>query len=309
MNREPAAQQKAGRDMEILAYIGRAMQAADTQARTRARRAVATCAARSDRIAVKNFTAIALLLASCQSMPTDAVILQQLQSRALAFVTTMEANDPGAGIQYAAPSARGFFEASQQIRDMQWDDEEPRPPAAVALKSAKREGDRGVVVVSMTRDGNSRDLTLHFDLDNNVWGAIGFSMDSADEMQLFADREAQLREVLARAAEEAKPHAELGPFVTAYLAAGAKKDKGGMTASMTDECKKSEMRDSSFTSGFLAGRFTVKRWGFARHEIEGNTATQNIRTLLEMADGETDREPMRFSFEKTAAGWVITGIR
>jgi len=242
-------------------------------------------------------------------MPTDAELKQQLQDRALAFAKAMEANDLAAGIEYAAPSARGFFEANQQLQDMQWGEAEPREPAAVAIKSSKREGDHGVVVMTMTRDGHEQNLSLHFNLDNYVWGAVGFSADDDEELQLFAERESQLRDVIARAKEESKPHEELAPFVKAYLAAGAKKDKAGMTASMTAECKKAEERDNSFTSGFLAGRFKVQRWEFSRYEVEGSTATQNIRTLLELPDGETDGEPMRFSFEKTAAGWVITGIR
>lgn len=254
---------------------------------------------------------IALLLVACQTttVPMEVDLDQQLGRRAIAFATAMEAGDAVAGVAYAASSAKGFFETQVELQKMQWDEHEERAPAAVSLKSTSREGDRGVAVLTMSRDGEDQDLTLFFDLENYVWGAVGFSAGDASEMRLFADREKQMREVIDRVIQETTPHAELGPFVTAYLAAGANKDKAGMTASMTPECVKNEERENSFTSGFLAGRFMVKRWQFARHEVEGDTAMQHVRTLLELPDGETDNEPMRFSFEKTAAGWVMTGIR
>tara|TARA_R110002096_G_scaffold97328_7_gene216831 strand:- start:2587 stop:3357 length:771 start_codon:yes stop_codon:yes gene_type:complete len=256
------------------------------------------------------------LLAACQTAtpPSETVPLavrldQQLHSRALGFAKAMEAGDTATGMAYAAPAAQGFFEAQMELEKLQWGEEERREPAEVAVKSARRDGDHGVAIVTMTRDGQARDLALHFELDSYIWGAVGFVLEEGEEVRLFADREAKLREQLARAIEETTPHPELGPFVTAYLAAGANKDKAGMAANMTPDCQKKELRDNSFTTGFLAGRFQVKNWQFSRHEIEGDTAIQHIRTLLALPGGETDGEPMRFAFEKTASGWVITGIR
>lgn len=272
---------------------------------------VATWPASRDLAEVRTLPAIALLLVACQStkVPAEADLDRQLASRAIAFATAVEAGDFVAGSTYAAPSAKGFFETQVELEKMQWDEREPRPPANVSLKSTSREGTRGVAVVTMSRGGESQDLTFFFDLENGVWGAVAYSSGELSDMRLFADREQQFRDVIERAVKDATPHPELGAFVTDYLAAGASKDMAAMTASMTPECVKAEESENSFTSGFLAGRFKVQRWQFSRHEVEGDTVMQNVRTLLELSDGETDNEPMRFSFEKTATGWVMTGIR
>ncbi|MGK0522210.1 MAG: hypothetical protein ACJAUC_004930, partial [Planctomycetota bacterium] len=271
---------------------------------------VATWPASRDLAEVRTLPAIALLLAACQStkVPAEAGLERQLASRAIAFATAVEAGDFLEGSTYAAPSAKGFFEAQVELKKMQWDEREPRPPAGVSLKSTSHEGARGVAVVTMSRGGETQDLTFFFDLVNGVWGAVAYSSGDSSDMRLFADREKQFRDVIERAVKDATPYPELGAFVTAYLAAAANKDKAGMTASMAPECVKSEEHKNSFTSGFLAGRIKVKRWQFSRHEVDGDTVVQYVRTLLELPDGETDNDAMRFSFEKAATGWVMTGI-
>lgn len=254
---------------------------------------------------------VALLLAACQNtpLPEPVDLDKQLEMRAVAFAKAMESRDTEAGMAYAAPSARGFFEAQMEVEKLMWGREEPREPAQVLLESKKREGSRGTVVVKMVRDEQEQMLALHFELTDNLWGAYGFSVGDSEEVRLFADQEVRLRETINRAIEESTPHAELGPLVTAYIEAAGKKDKEAMFAKMTPDCRKEQERKQSFSSSFLSGEIKIQKWRFAQHEVEGNTATQRVRTMLELADGEIDSEPMRFSFERTASGWMLTAIR
>lgn len=256
-------------------------------------------------------TIVALSLAACQTtaIPTDAELATQLGQRAVAFAIAMENGSAAEGLPLAASSAAGFFAAQVEFEKLQWGEDERPDLAPVTLQSTKRSGDRGVAVVTIGEDKSKRDVALHFDLENNIWGVVGFG--AADEAQpmLFADRETKIRERLASAIAETKPHPELGPIVAAYLDAAANRDRTLMMAKMTAECRQGQSEKRAFTAGFLADRFRVKRWQFAGHEVDGDTATQRLRTLLELPNAETDNEPMTFEFERRDIGWVLTRIR
>lgn len=260
---------------------------------------------------MRTLALIALSLAACQTSapPNETALDVQLRDRARDFAVAMESRDTASGLAFAAESARGFFEAEVEFEQLQWGEHEPRAPAAVAVKSTNIDGNHGIAVVTMTRDGESQDLGLHFELKNHVWGVVGFQLDGDNEAKLFADREAKVRERIARAKEETTPHSEFGPLVVAYLAAAAKLDRVGMMANMSADCQLAQASENSFTAGFLAKRFQVKRWQFSRYEEEGDSGKQHIRTMLRLANGEVDSEPMRFGFAKTSAGWVISELR
>ncbi|HEB51726.1 MAG TPA: hypothetical protein ENI87_00580 [bacterium] len=258
---------------------------------------------------MKNPTLPLLLLAACQSIPTAAELDAQLSATALAFATAIENVDLATATELAAPSALGFFQAEAEFRALLWE-QEPADPMPLAVESAQHEGGEGTAVVVIGEGENSRKMVLHFVRTGDRWGADGFARAEGEPWTLFADREEQVRRRLARAKAELAGHPELAPIVTAYLAAAAAEDRDAITKDMTDSCRAEELKNQrSFTNGFCSGRYSVARWQFSRGSVDGDTATQRVRTQLQRADGSTDGEPIRFEFTRTAAGWRISDIR
>ena len=260
---------------------------------------------------VRTFPLIALSLLSCQAVApiVKSPLEEKLHNRALALATAMEQRDTATGMNYAAPSARGFFAAQLELQQLQWSEPEPRPPAAVAIKSVRVADTHGIAVVTMTRDDDSQNLTLHFELADNLWGVVGFQVGDDPEPKRFADLEANLRERIATVIADATPHAELGPPVTAYMTAAGNQDPVAMMADMTADCQRAQSNEDSITQSFVTARCKVQRWQFAKHKVTGTTGQQRIHTLLELPDGTTNSQSMRFDFRLTNDGWVITAVR
>ncbi|MEO0478312.1 MAG: nuclear transport factor 2 family protein [Planctomycetota bacterium] len=251
---------------------------------------------------------LSLLISACQSAPTEFDRLDSMGETAVAFANAIEERDFAAASEHAAPSAKGALDALDQMFSMMLEREEAEP-SIVVLLAAEQSGDRGIAELSLTSEDGVESLFLHLVAVNDGWGVEGFADEVDGEVQLFADREADAQEQLQRAIEETTPHPDLGPIVEAYVAASQQKDLAGMTANMTDKCKQREMQpDRAFTQQFASGQIAIDRWQFDRHEVEGDRATQRIRTILTLADGGTDGEPIRFEFIRTAAGWQIDEV-
>jgi hypothetical protein len=273
---------------------------------------------------MRRFLPVLVLLAACSSTPESEALpavpspeqaRAQLGATALAFSEAMEVGDLQAGWDLASEGARPFFAAELEFRTLLLEEEErDGAEPVVELVSAEADGDKAVAVVNIkasdsSKDGEDMQRVLHLEFDGRRWGVFGFSRDVDDEARTFAAMTSRVLERIERARAETTPHPELGPLVEAYLAAAGALDQAGMLALMTPECASAESeREHGFTSGFLAGRFKVAKWQFANHEVEGDAASQRVRTILSLADGGTDGEPMTFNFERADGAWKLAGI-
>jgi hypothetical protein len=260
-----------------------------------------------------NKLSLVLLLALCAcestTVPTDEELLVALRQTAARFANAMEAQDFAAATATAAPSARGYFAAEQEFYGLLLE-REVRDPSRVMVRGAERDGDQGVVEVAIAGERGEQTLFLQLELDDFAWGVSGFARERGGDVRRFADLEAEARQRLASAVAETTPHPELGPIVTAYVAASKLQDLGGMTANMTDAGKQQQQASrSAFTPLFVSGEIAIQKWQFSGHEVADDRATQRIRTILTRKDGSTDGEPLTFEFVKKSGTWKIDAIR
>ena len=235
-----------------------------------------------------------------------------LPDRAIAFAIAGDDRDLDACSALCTKSARAFFEAEAEFSALLLVEEgELRPKPERSAETVGVEGDSAVVRIDTVRgeEEQVRSAYFVFLLEDGKWRVDGFVESEGGETRRFADLVARTRERIERAKAERTPHAELGPIVEAYLAAAGAKDGDAMFAMMTPECSKREATgDNAFTAGFLAGRFKVHKWQFGKHETNGDQGWQSIKTIFELADGETGGQSLRFQFDREDGAWKISTI-
>lgn len=252
-----------------------------------------------------------LALCACESttVPTDEELLVALRNTAATFANAMERQEFGALAAVAAPSARGYFEAEQELYGLLLE-RERRVPGKVMIRGADRDGTQGSVEVAIAGERGEQTVLLQLELEGFTWRVSGFARDKGGEVRRFADMEKEARKRLARAVAETTPHPEFGPLVTAYVAASRLKDLAEMTANMTDEGRRQQSdAPDAFTKLFVSGEIAIEKWQFSGHDVEDQRGTQCIRTILARKDGSTDGEAMTFEFVKFNGSWKIQGIR
>lgn len=260
-----------------------------------------------------------LALTACESGPEPAEQLADeaaVPTAAMGFFDAMERRDFSGAKPFASAATQEYLDVTDRffamLAEME-DFDDVTPPGEARLDGVLLDGDKATVVVLSSTEGEDgpeeERLALLLVREEAGWGVYGVHLDGEPEPNVFADRLEEAKAMVAETEKERAGHPELAPVVRGWVEAVIDGDFEAAEAFLTSDCATREKdAERSFTNGFRQGAYRIERWDFGRADVEGDEGRQIVRTILRLADGETDGEPLRFRCVRTTTGWRIAEI-